>query len=188
MLIGTLAKYWPASIALIDFAWWYWMAMSCHLDVHGIKVPGSEVASKFTISVFAFTQGHKTEKNKIEKNVSGGLNIVWYKTFSSPPRAPNKYPRYLEDATATATYYVPRAVALEVRTNNHHHSTQAARLSWLWIMTLPIIFHIRITLSFQGQVASTAGHCQKTGGFHQSRSTTSSQPSTPWNKAWMIML
>ena len=47
-----------------------------HLDVHGIKVPGSDVASKFTISVFALIEGHNMKRNTIEKNIGSGLSIL----------------------------------------------------------------------------------------------------------------
>ena len=52
--------------------------ISYHLDVHGIKVPGSDVASKFTISVFALTKDHKTERNPM---ASGGLSITLRDAF-----------------------------------------------------------------------------------------------------------
>ena len=79
MLIYFWAKYWPAQ----SRRWLFIIeSISYHLDVHGIKVPGSDVASKFTISVFALTKGRKMEMNPME-NASDGLSMTWSARFQS---------------------------------------------------------------------------------------------------------
>ena len=79
MLIYFWAKYLPAQ----SRRWLFIIeSISYHLDVHGIKVPGSDVASKFTISVFALTKGRKMETNPME-NASDGLSMTRSSRFQS---------------------------------------------------------------------------------------------------------